>query len=506
MTVPRGKYNPAMLRATVRPGSVVAVFAVCAFLLLYVPSREYPIREVDSSAADSAQYHFIALNLLQGKGYRSRPVGPIESYGEFSRRLLERPIQTPLEDRMHVAAHRGPGYPLFLAAIYAVHGPRPDVVIHYQGVLAGLTGVLLVLIASIFWGELAGIAGVAAALLLRHQYEMRYATSALLTECLAAFLLTLAVLCAWWAKRGGARREIVMGVLMAAVVLTRQALLMTALLYGVFLLFPIRASWKRALAYAMPCVLAFAGWTLFLSTHSGETVVMASTGFSSFLNGIDPVACARANGLPAPSLEEESLAAYWGGSPIAETPGLRSDILRRAPSRIPEILHLIRMRLKIAFFWLPQTVVWSMLVGTALVATVAFSREEDTISVEAPLRRGVMTAACAILAIVLALFLLGYSNPALPALCLVALVAAVVAAYVDGSRLAHLWIAAWPLGYVGMTVATIGVRRYIRPYLPVLYLLAIAAIPLFVVCVSALLEGTFRAGGRTIRIRWNTAK
>src|SRR5688572_10578992 len=85
---------------------VVAISACCAFLLLYVPSERYPIRDVDAGAADSAQYHFIALNLLQGKGYRSRPVGPIEAYGEFSRRLLARPIQTLLEDRMQVAAHR----------------------------------------------------------------------------------------------------------------------------------------------------------------------------------------------------------------------------------------------------------------------------------------------------------------------------------------------------------------------------------------------------------------
>ncbi|MGZ5443022.1 MAG: hypothetical protein ACXW5U_04525 [Thermoanaerobaculia bacterium] len=492
---------------------VVAISACCAFLLLYVPSERYPIRDVDAAAADSAQYHFIALNLLQGKGYRSRPVGPIEAYGEFSRRLLARPIQTPLEDRMQVAAHRGPGYPLFLAAIYALHGPRPDVVIHYQAILAGLTGVLLVLIAKIFWGDLVSVGGVVAAVLLRHQDEMKYATSALLTECLAAFLLTLAVLCALWAKRGGARRELVMGVLMAAIVLTRQALLGTALFYGFFLLFPLKGAWKRALAYAIPCVIAFTGWTLFLSTHSGDTVVMASTGFSSFLNGLDPVACATANGVQPPSMDPESLAAYWGGSPIAETPGLRQDIFRRLPSRIPEVLYLIRVRLKIAFFWLPQSLVWCILVGTALVSMLAISRRdhasEADIAVDAPLRQRTMTAALAILALVLVFFILGYSNPALPALGVAGLAAAVAVSLVAqarGSLPSRLWIASWPLGYLGMTLLTIGVRRYIRPYLPVLYLLAVAAIPLAVVCAAAVMNGTFRPGGRTLRFRWHAAK
>ena len=492
-----------------RAGRMVAVIAACgAFLLLYLPSERYPIRDVDAAAADSAQYHFLALNLLQGKGYRARPVGPIEPYGEFSRWLITRPIQTPLEDRMQVAAHRGPGYPLFVAAIYAMHGPRPEVVIHYQAILAGLTGVLLVLIARIFWGDLASVAGVAAAVLLRHQDEMKYATSALLTECLAAFLLTLAVLCAWWAKRGGARRELVMGTLMAAIVLTRQALLATALFYGFFLLFPLRSSWRRALAYALPCVVAFTAWTLFLSTHSGDTVVMASTGFSSLLNGLDPVACAKANGMTPPSMDPESLAAHWGGSPIAETPGLREDILRRLPSRIPEVLYLFRVRLKIAFFWLPQSVVWCMLVGTALVSMLAIAKSGTEITVHAPVGPRAMAITLSLIALILAFFILGYSNPVLPALCLFALLAAVATSMIrqDEQSLARLWIASWPLGYLGMTLATIGVRRYIRPYLPVLYLLAVAAIPLGIVCAAALLNGTFAARGRTLRFRWQAAK
>lgn len=492
-----------------RAGTIVVTISVCvAFLLLYVPSESYPIRNVGAGAADSAQYHFLALNLLQGKGYRARPVGPIEPYGEFSRWLITRPIQTPLEDRMQVAAHRGPGYPLFLAAIYRIHGPRPEAVIHYQAILAGLTGVLLVLISRIFWGNLASVAGVIAALLLRHQDEMKYATSALLTECLAAFLLTLAVLCAWWAKRGGARRELVMGALMAAIVLTRQALLATALFYGFFLLFPLRTSWKRAVAYAIPCVIAFTAWTLFLSTHSGDTVVMASTGFSSLLNGLDPVACATANGMAPPSMDPESLAAHWGGSPVAETPGLREDIFRRLPSRIPEVLYLIRVRLKIAFFWLPQSVVWCMLIGTALVSMLAIARSDTDIVIHAPTGPRVIAAALAALAIVLLLFVLGYSNPALPALCLVALAAAVAISMIrqDSQFLSRLWIASWPLGYLGMTVATIGVRRYIRPYLPVLYLLAVAAIPLVILCAAAVLKGTFTVGGRPLRFRWQAAK
>jgi 4-amino-4-deoxy-L-arabinose transferase-like glycosyltransferase len=477
----------------------VALSAVCAFLLLSVPSEQFPIDNVDTSAADSAQYHFIALNLLQGKGYHSRPIGAIEAYGEGSRVFLDRPIQTPLEDRFKVAAQRGPGYPLFLAAIYAIHGPRPDVVIRYQAVLAGLTGVLLVLIARRLWGSYAGAAGVVAALLLRHEAEMRYAISTLMSECLAAFLLALCLLCALWAKRGGAWREVLVGLLMSAAVLTRQALLLTALLYGFFLLFPLRASWKRALAFALPCAVAFSGWSMFLSAQSGGTVVMASTGSSSMLNGLDPALCAAANGIAAPAIDEHSLADYWGGFPTEETPGLSRQVFRRLPSRLPEVLQLVRVKLKIGFLWMPQSLIWCVLLGTALASALIVRAAGERQWIFNPRSRLIAGVFCAVAALTLGLFTLGYSHPLLQMACLLLVPAAMLVWRSGESR---LWMSSWLLGYVGMTILTIGVRRYIRPYLPVMFLFAVAAIPLFVVYVSGLLDATYSIGGRTVRFRW----
>ena len=473
--------------------------SVCsAFLLLYVPSAHYAIRDVDTNAADSAQYHFLALNLLQGRGYQSRPVGPIETYGDDARGFLRRPIQTALEDRFKVAVHRAPGYPLFLAAIYAIHGPHPSIVVRYQAFLAGLTGVLLVLIARLLWGHWAAVAGVLAALLLRHETEMAYAVSALLSECLAAFLLTLCLFATLWAKRGSAWRELVVGILMSATVLTRQALLLTAVFYGLFLLFPLRISWKRALAFAAPCAVTFIGWTLFLSIQSGGTVLMASTGSSSLLNGLDPAACAIANGRPAPAISEDALAEYWGGFPVEETPGLRRAVIERLPSRLREVFELFRIKLKIGFLWLPYSLIWCVIVGTVLASTVGI---DDRTVVKAEHSRVVATAFCSAGALILALFILGYSHPAVVAACLL-LLPAMLFLSAREFRSSRLWLSSWLLGYLAMTLATIGVRRYVRPYLPVLFLFAAAALPFFVLYVSGVLHATYSIARRTVSFRW----
>ena len=232
------------------------IACLIAFALLAIPSGSYRILDVDTSAADSRQYHFLAVNLLSGRGYQSRPVGAVEGYDPTSRRFSEQGVQTPLEDRFHVAAHRGPVYPLFLAAVYSLHGPRPEVVVRYQAVLAGLTGIVLVLIGRRLWGRLGDVFGVVAAGLLRNEAEMLYAVSSLLTECLAGFILSVAMLCAIWAKRGGALREVAVGAILSIGVLTRQALLPTAMIYGAFLLVPSVRRWRRASAFALPCALA----------------------------------------------------------------------------------------------------------------------------------------------------------------------------------------------------------------------------------------------------------
>jgi phosphoglycerol transferase MdoB-like AlkP superfamily enzyme len=152
--------------------------------------------------------------------------------------------------------------------------------------------------------------------------------------------------------------------------------------------------------------------------------------------------------------------------PIATPPDLSREVLRRFPSRIPEVLRLIRFKLKIGFYWIPQTLIWCIVLGTALASSSrAVARPRLAIAVA-------WTAA-----LTLWFFVMSYSHPLLQAACLLLLPAALIARKVDASR---IWMTAWLLGYLGMTVVTIAVQRYVRPYLPILFLLAVAAMPLFV--------------------------
>jgi hypothetical protein len=56
-----------------------------------------------------------------------------------------------------------------------------------------------------------------------------------------------------------------------------------------------------------------------------------------------------------------------------------------------------------------------------------------------------------------------------------------------------------------MTIMTIGVRRYIRPYLPVFNLLAVAALPLLLVFLGGVLNLSVSIGRREFRLRWKGA-
>ena len=251
---------------------------------------------------------------------------------------------------------------------------------------------------------------------------------------------------------------------------------------------------------------------------------MASTGFTSVLNGLDPVACATANGLAAPHLGEADLEAYWGGEPIAETPGLAARVLHGIPDRLREVLHLAAMKLKIGLFWMPRTLCWCVILGSALASFIGIQTRETfktrsrSVSTLMVTPTGALTSRSAALAfttlagVILIAVVLGYSHPVLQSLCLLLLPAALAlrcvvswdsprgAAESDTSR---LWITAWLGGYLAMTVLTIGVRRYSRPYLPVLLLMAAASIPLYVTYLCGVLNARFDAGERRLRIRWN---
>ena len=457
-------------------------------------------------------YHFLAVNLLEGKGYYEGPVDSSYEYGPQTHRLF--PDMTPyIIDLERIKSRPGPSrvpvYPLFLTLIYSIHGVNPDAVLYYQIGLTAAVGALLVLLGHMLWGGMGAVCGLLACFLLGMDRAAAYPCSQLLSECLTGFLLTSAAVLAAWAKRGRLLRECTVGAVMATAVLTRPAVIFVGVVYGAFLVLECwRANKARIVAYALPCVILMGSWSCFASLWAGRPLMLTCHGGSNFVVGIDPRGAAVRLGREPVPLEPAALVQFWrrfpGGQQVFKGEGMRT--LLRAPSRWREILGLTYVKLRIVRNWFSGSLWVCMSLGTVLVAVLKpLARCENsggtlhTGMVAMDRRKRRLWLFYAGLGGLLWLAILGYSHPVIQAICLMLPLAApfcgVAIPGVKGVRPhdagvpSPYWFMSWHLGFLTLTVVFFGIHRFIRPFLPIYYFSAAMAIPLLGTALGALSGG-----------------
>ena len=164
---------------------------------------------------------------------------------------------------------RTPGYPAFIAAVYRVFGETNTAVLLVQVVLSALTVFLVYLLASTMWSASIGLL---AALFTALEPLQSVTSATLLTECVAALLLTITAAVGFAVLRRDKPRPgllAVLGLVMAVSILVRPVLYYLPLL--VLLLLVIRYAGRRGqwvalakatAAFLVPLVVLVGGWQL----------------------------------------------------------------------------------------------------------------------------------------------------------------------------------------------------------------------------------------------------
>lgn len=218
-------YHAAVGDLVARNGGRVGLVALVAILLLGLGLRGYEAWDGRPPVYDAQGYADIAIELERGNGFA---LGPAAT---------------------QPATNYSPGLPLFVASIYAVTGGVHERTARLVLALIGTLAVLFAyLIGRRLSGPFAGLIGAAAVAIYPALLEYQ---GMLMSEPLAASLLSGAVLAMLWADRPGAPRWLVPGMLLGALALVRPEYLAIS--------FPIavvvfarrgRDGWRAGLAQA----------------------------------------------------------------------------------------------------------------------------------------------------------------------------------------------------------------------------------------------------------------
>ncbi len=227
--------------------------------------------------SDAADYHRLAARLAAGAGFT---LGP--------------------DAAPYPTTFRPPLLPAVVAPFYALFGPRLGIGLLVQAALGALT----VPVAAALARDVARAAGrdagfaaraaTASSVLVALWPSLVYFSGALLTETLAALLVTASLLLAVrLGRHGGARRALALGLVLALASLARPtALPLAAVLVGWIALAPARpapARLREAALVAVALVAALAPWTARNLAVTGAFVPLTTGGGAALWDGNNPL-------------------------------------------------------------------------------------------------------------------------------------------------------------------------------------------------------------------------
>jgi 4-amino-4-deoxy-L-arabinose transferase-like glycosyltransferase len=221
------------------PKQIVLLVFVIAFLirLAFLATKPHAFTH-QLQAGDEPVYHGIAANLAEGQGY--------------------------VYDGQPTARY-GPGYPVFIAAIYRTFGVNPVFGRFGNVVLGALLCVLIALWSLKIWGANAGIVS---GLFAAFYYSFVQLPPYLMTENLYLPLFVAAMMGSWWLSNSGETSKrfgsyavsLFVGTLWGVTALTRAIALPISLLASLWL--AVRGQLKLAGILVATIILVLLPWTV----------------------------------------------------------------------------------------------------------------------------------------------------------------------------------------------------------------------------------------------------
>src|SRR3989338_6652055 len=242
-------------------GIVILAFLVSAAYSLFY--RIQPIVDADA-------YDLIAKNLVSGQGYRLETDVPLA------------------KDRVIIRV--GPGYEFFLAAIYAIFGRHLWILWLFQAAFHAVSAWLVFAIAKLVFKEnWHSLIGIGAAALFAFHPDLIIASSMLLTENLAIFIMLLTIYNAFsYFEKTSTAKAVLLGLLLGLLVLVRANL--GVLLFPFLLAFYFKKQFLHLLFFLLLFAAVLTPWTIRNYSIYHSFIPTAVVSGNNFLAGNHPKA------------------------------------------------------------------------------------------------------------------------------------------------------------------------------------------------------------------------
>jgi len=221
-----------------KTNKILIIIVVLSFCLSLGHSFYFRIKPV----VDARAYNQIALNLISGKGYTEDEGVSLQNDTAIVR--------------------VGPGYEFFLAGVYKIFGYHVWLIWFLQAIFHALTVLFVYLISKeIFSKNWHQLIGLAAAALVAFSPDLIVASSMLLTENLAVFLLVAYVyFFIRYLNQRTWQNLIIFTLFFAVAVMVRSQLAIMALIF--LAAFIVKKEWRKIAVFLLLLAISFAPWLI----------------------------------------------------------------------------------------------------------------------------------------------------------------------------------------------------------------------------------------------------
>lgn len=265
---------------------VLGFSAVIFTVLLLLQAITVRFADTAFFGGDTWEYQSMGVNLARGHGLRFGGIEAFENYAfqptKEAPPYLERFERLGREGGL-VSFYRTPGYPVFLAGIYATVGVHPAAVRHLQLAMIALAASLLPFIGWRIWGKRGFGAGALAAL--PYYFQRRELADPIMTEPLIIFMLLALVLsCLAWDRRRTPGHTLAAGAMLGLGLLVKGSLIFLPPLLAAAMVWRARSS-LTGLLFLVGVAAPILPYSMYATSVNGSPVFLSTQGSVVFLDG-----------------------------------------------------------------------------------------------------------------------------------------------------------------------------------------------------------------------------